>query len=155
MGLLQWTPDLETGIEVIDNQHRQLVMLINELHEARVNDDINKVAEVLEGVIDYTEFHFAFEEQMMKDAGYEFVLGHKRVHELFVRRVLEYYERFKKGEPIADQLESLLSRWLIGHIKREDMAYVETVVDYLISQGHEEYLKKEKGFFARWFGLGD
>lgn len=154
MGLLQWTPDLETGIEAIDEQNRQLVMLINDLREARVDNDIDKVAELLDYIIDYTEFHFAFEEQLMKDAGYEFYLGHKRIHESFVRRVLEYYERFKKGEAIIEQLEDLFSRWLVGHIKREDMAYVETVVKYLIRQGHDEYLQKEKSFFTRLFSLG-
>lgn len=151
MKLLEWTPDLNTGIEIIDEQHMQIINLINKLHEARMNNDVKQVAEVLEGTIDYTEFHFAFEEQMLKDAGYEFVLGHKRVHELFIRRVMEYYERFQAGQPIAEQLEGLLSRWLLGHIKREDMAYAEVVRAYLSKQGHDNYKKKEKGFFARWF----
>ena len=43
METLQWGPDLETGIAVIDAQHKRLVQLVNQMYEARQKHDMNTV----------------------------------------------------------------------------------------------------------------
>ncbi len=111
MAHLKWTSDLNTGIEVIDNQHRRIVDYINALYE----------------LVEYTLSHFAFEEEMQAEAGYPFVKAHQKVHQLFVRRVSEFKQRFERGEDIAEPLLSLLRTWLINHIRRDDADYVDLV----------------------------
>jgi CheY-like chemotaxis protein len=71
--------------------------------------------------------HFAFEEELMEEAGYTFTNAHKRVHEIFIKRVAEYRQRYQAGEDIADELKNMLSRWLINHIRGDDKAYAETI----------------------------
>ena len=77
--------------------------------------------------MDYTLSHFAFEETLMEDAGYQFSRAHKKIHELFIRRVSEYRVRFQAGEDVGDELKGLLSRWLFNHIRNDDAGYVDAV----------------------------
>lgn len=127
MGYLKWSSELETGIDVIDNQHRRIVEYINQLHDAIEHQGREQVGTVLEELVEYTLSHFAFEEDLQEQSGYPFAHAHSKVHELFKRRVVEFQQRFELGEDIARQLLTLLHTWLINHIKRDDMDYVETV----------------------------
>lgn len=127
MAYLTWSPDLDTGIPEIDNQHRQIMEFINRLHDARQRKDKTKVTGVVDDLVDYTLSHFAFEECLMEDAGYEFVRGHKKVHELFVRRVSAFHDRIRAGEDVSHDLHNLLYRWLFSHIRHDDSGYVAAV----------------------------
>ncbi|QDS16411.1 bacteriohemerythrin [Xanthomonas arboricola] len=131
MALLVWQDDLNTGIEVIDHQHRRIVEMINQLHAAHAYLQRLAVAEVIDELIDYTLSHFAFEEELMEEAGYPFSLAHKRVHEVFGKRVGEYRLRFQAGEDVCDELRSMLSRWLFNHIRGDDQAYAPQVIAHL------------------------
>ncbi len=128
MALLVWQAELDTGIDVIDQQHRRIVDLINQLAEATTRDD---QAAVLEELVDYTLSHFAFEEELIEEAGYTFAPAHKRVHDMFVRRVSEYRMRFEAGEDIAAELKGMLARWLFNHIRGDDKSYSRHVRHYL------------------------
>lgn len=124
---IAWTSDLETGIEEIDNQHKRIVDYINKLEGAIEQHDRFGVGQILKELTDYTISHFAFEESLQEEAGYEMAKPHKAVHDLFARRVSGYKERHHAGQDIAPQLHSMLSTWLLHHIKRDDMAYVNDV----------------------------
>ncbi len=132
MAYLTWTNDLDTGIDVIDEQHRQIVDYINQLHDAKLARNRNAIAKVIDDTVEYTVSHFGFEEALIEDAGYAFVRPHKRVHELFIRRVSEYKQRFERGEDVVDELHDLLSRWLFSHIRNDDAAYVPAVKSSLL-----------------------
>ncbi|CAM3079325.1 McHr [Ectopseudomonas mendocina] len=131
MAYLEWSDDLDTGIRVIDDQHRRIVAMINQLDDAQRTGSKAKVATVIDELIDYTVSHFAFEEAMLEEAGYVFTKAHKRVHALFIKRVEDYRQRFTSGEDIADELKGLLGRWLFSHIRSDDRNYVEAVNDNL------------------------
>ncbi|WDS37165.1 bacteriohemerythrin [Pseudoxanthomonas sp.] len=131
MGLLIWQDDLDTGIDVIDAQHRRIVEMINQLHAAQQRGSRDGVGEVIAELVDYTLSHFAFEEELLEEAGYPFTAAHRRVHEVFIKRVSEYRLRFDAGEDIADELKTLLSRWLFNHIRNDDKAYSQTVRRHL------------------------
>lgn len=153
--LLSWTPDLSVGIEVIDSQHKRIVEYINMLHEARIRGDKDAIARVIEELVDYTLSHFSFEESMMEEAKYRFVAPHKKVHELFVRRVSEYQQRFKLGEDVATvagDMQNTLVTWLMNHIKREDMDYSETVRASLGDGNLKVAEAKKSGWLSRFFG---
>ena len=128
--LLEWTPDLSVGIDVIDGQHKRIVDYVNKLHEARIRRDRGAIAGIIEELVDYTVSHFSFEEVMMEEAGYRFLKAHQRIHKLFIRRVEEYQLRFKSGEDVetvATDMQATLVAWLMNHIRREDMDYSEPI----------------------------
>jgi len=151
MGKFVWTEQLNTGIEVIDQQHRRIVEYINQLEDARSGGHPRaEIFYIINELVDYTVSHFAFEESMQEEAGYPFAKSHKKVHETFAQRVSEYQARFNAGEDVTKALSSLLVTWLFNHIKRDDVDYVESVQENL--QRQPEVVEKKKGLFARLFG---
>lgn len=153
MTYLDWSEDLVTGIEVIDGQHRRIVDMINQLHLVQQGAEPQKVGQVIDELVDYTISHFAFEEAMLEEAGYVFTKAHKRVHEVFIKRVHEYRARFIQGEDITEELKGLLGRWLFGHIRNEDKNYVTAVSEKLrmlsTDQAEEGWLGRAKRRFFR------
>ena len=127
MAYMQWSEDLDTGIHVIDEQHKRIVAYINELHVASETGNDEKTKEVLEGLLDYTMTHFQFEEELQEKAGYPFLKAHQRVHEIFMRRIADLRARSNQGENILPDLLSMLKVWLVSHIKGDDRDYVESV----------------------------
>lgn len=69
MALLVWQDDLNIGIDVIDQQHRRIIEMLNHLHVAQASMQRAAVGEVIDEVVDYTMSHFAFEEELMEEAG--------------------------------------------------------------------------------------
>lgn len=122
-----WTSELNTGIDVIDGQHRRIVDYINELENAAAQNNHLSVGHVLDELVDYTLSHFAFEESLQEKAGYQHAKPHKVTHNIFALRIATFQDRHKAGEDVAEQLRSLLGTWLVHHIKQEDMAYVAEV----------------------------
>lgn len=149
---ITWTADLNTGIDVIDQQHKRIVEFINDLEIAQLSKKKDAIKQVVEDCFDYTQSHFTFEESLQEEAGYLYCKPHKKVHELFIRRLSEYKERMDLGDDVGDELYQLLSRWLISHIKRDDADYVSAVKSNMISLIKEKEEKKEtKSWFGRFF----
>ena len=148
---IAWPNDLNTGIDVIDRQHRRIVDYINNLEIAHAQQDLSLIGQVLDDLVDYTLSHFAFEESLQEEAEYKFCKPHKKVHELFVRRVNEYVERFKLGDDVTAEIHKMLSNWLINHIKRDDADYVSAVKANMIGILAEKEKKKDVGWFKRFF----
>jgi hemerythrin len=124
---LAWSADLDTGIDVIDFQHRQLVDYLNRLEASLVAGDRLGVRGVLDQLADYTESHFAFEESLQAEANYKLYEAHKATHEIFIKRLARYRERHDAGDNIGENLYDMLTTWLLHHIKRDDAAYVADV----------------------------
>lgn len=148
---ITWTDDLDTRIDVIDKQHRRIVDYINDLEVAHNSGDKESVRRVLDDLIDYTMSHFAFEESLQEEAGYKYAKPHKKVHDLFVRRVNDYVERFKLGEDVTDSLHQMLTSWLINHIKRDDADYVGAVRASMEQIVNERKKNNDEGWFKRFF----
>ena len=139
MAILAWVPELDTGIDEIDRQHRRIVDYINKLYELRESPDREALGDVIGEMVDYTLSHFVFEETLIENAGYMFAGPHKKVHELFTRRVSEMQTRFDAGEDVAAELHGMLSRWLFNHIRNEDLGYVDAAKTYLrMARGNEQ-----------------
>ncbi len=147
MSFINWTVDLETDIEIIDNQHKRIVDYINELYETKDHHDKNVTKNILDELVDYTISHFAFEESMMEQAGYPFLRPHIKIHELFIKKVNALYERFEKGEDVTDEILTLLQKWLVNHIQKEDADYVN-----IVQENMHKIMHKKSGWLKKLFG---
>ncbi|OHC90846.1 MAG: hypothetical protein A3J87_01780 [Sideroxydans sp. RIFOXYB12_FULL_59_6] len=125
---LIWTDNLNTGIDVIDNQHKRIVDYINKLYHVH-NNNAGKVAmkDVIDELVDYTLTHFAFEEGMLDDYHYARLDEHKALHEQFAAQVRELRDRFDASESASVELNNLMVTWLFNHILHEDAKYVPVV----------------------------
>lgn len=149
---IEWTSDLNTGIEVIDDQHKRIVDYINQLENAIGEKESRSVGLVLDALEDYCLAHFGFEESLQEKAGYALAKPHKLIHDTFVKRLARYREKHNAGEDVAHQLHDMLKTWLLHHIKRDDMAYVPVVrggIDRMSRDiGGGDWLSRSvKGFF--------
>ncbi|MCF6355944.1 MAG: bacteriohemerythrin [Candidatus Polarisedimenticolaceae bacterium] len=143
MNYWSWNSSLSVGIDVIDGQHRRIVDYINELNVAHLENDRDKVLEVLTGLVDYTLTHFIFEEELMEKAGYPLSDAHKKVHKTFVAHINKFVEQHNSGKDITRRLMSMLQVWLTNHIKNDDKDYVPLV---------KKSLNKKKGWISRIVG---
>lgn len=145
---VEWVSDLDTGISIIDEQHKRLLGYINQLAG---DVDRASVGRVLINLVDYTVSHFAFEESLQEQAGYRHIQSHKNVHERFIEHVNTFVDRHDAGEDIVDDLYVMLSTWLIDHIKREDMAYVAEVKTTMLDIIAEKMQNEDSAWISRYF----
>ena len=131
MSHIEWTQELEIGIGVIDGQHRRIVDYINTLDDVCQIPDREVVGQVIGDLIDYTYSHFAFEEALMEEAGYEFLSIHQNTHKAFCERIEQLRKRFDDGGDVAEPLAELLRTWLINHIISDDDSYAALVKEKL------------------------
>ncbi len=125
MALITWTEALSVKIDSIDTQHKKLVDLINALHDAMKNGKGKEaIGATLDEVINYTQYHFKYEEDLMKKAGYEDLLNHKSAHDQLTRQVMDLNERYKSGNTaITVEVMNFLREWLNNHINGTDKKY--------------------------------
>lgn len=126
----KWTDDLNLGIDIIDSQHKRIVDYINEINIAISYEDVTMVFDVMERLKDYTMDHFAFEEQLMKQAGYMLLEPHQKVHRRFEDKMNKLEASLSDGQDpfgVARRIRTSLMAWLIQHIKQEDIDYVPVV----------------------------
>jgi len=141
-----WTEQYNIGIDEIDQQHRKIVDYINQLDDAQTKGlSRSEVAQVIMQLKDYTHSHFSFEENMMKEAKYEFLIVHKSTHARFTKRLASYEYKLSLGHDVSKALSAMLVTWLLNHIKREDADYVESVKTQLKRQ--ESLFQKLKNLF--------
>jgi hemerythrin len=131
MPIITWSEKLETGISVIDSQHRVLVSMLNQIQTAAEEKDPatrNTIIKMdLQHLVEYTIYHFETEEKLMEEAEYSGLKEHKKAHENLRTEVLDYYDKFQKGEDVLAPLLSFLKYWLQGHIMKTDMDFVPAV----------------------------
>lgn len=151
MAYLDWKDELNTGISVIDGQHKRIVTYINQLHDVNESNADSDVTEIITALVDYTISHFAFEESLLEDAGYKILAEHIKKHDDFRNKIYAFKQSAKTGEDVAQELLELLHEWLFGHILKEDGQYVPVVSQYLEKLDADQnsgWLKKRvKKFF--------
>jgi hemerythrin-like metal-binding protein len=127
--LVPWNESYAFAIDEIDEQHKRLVDLINRLHSAMRNRSSQTVlASILDELIQYTEYHFQNEEEIMASAEYADLDAHKEVHRKLVGEVLAFKNRFTAGEAtVSMEMMRFLKDWLLNHIHKVDRKYVPVV----------------------------
>lgn len=122
---IKWNNQFSVGIEEIDNQHKVLFDLINRLFVAAIQREDHTVSlEILDALIDYTKTHFALEERLLQDAGYEKFEEHFAEHKVFIEKLNGMAQKFLAEEKtITFELINFLKHWLKDHIMETDMAY--------------------------------
>ncbi len=119
---IEWKSQYNTGLPLIDNQHKKLIDIINDLF-AHMKDggDRMLLGQIIDQLKDYTVNHFRTEEDLMKKTNYKEYQAHKRVHDTFVQKVSENLDKLKNGERVSPaDLYKFLKNWLVDHIERED-----------------------------------
>jgi hemerythrin len=130
---IPWNSSYSVNVKEIDEQHKKLLEMINNLaditlSESKVptDDERNKLENILNELIRYTEYHFSTEEDYFDEFDYENADSHKKEHKKFVEKIKEFMKRFRNKEAsISFELINFLQDWLIDHIMGTDKKYTK------------------------------
>ncbi len=130
---LEWKDDYSVGIDSIDQQHKKLINLINQLQTAIDYSTSREFEqEALDELVDYTKTHFTYEEGLLRDNGYPGYEDHKVQHEKMFKKVEEVLSEYQHDQDSAmSNAVEFLKVWLIKHINGTDKEYSS----YLIERG--------------------
>jgi hemerythrin len=127
-----WDSTLETGHDLIDNQHKQLVTAVNDLLDAcREGKGKEAIARTMDFLTGYTIKHFMDEEKLQIKYNYPDFLVHKRYHDEFKVLVGNFTRRLIREGPtelIINDVCAVIGDWLLNHIKGDDFrmaAYIK------------------------------
>jgi voltage-gated potassium channel len=122
-GRLSWDESMSVGVPSIDEEHRMLIRLINEL-EAGIEDGTHReaVAKTFDSLVHYTVVHFQKEESLFEKYGYPERAEHVQEHRRFTARVMDLNRDKRYIFPL--NVSELLHSWLVGHIMGSDRKYV-------------------------------
>ena len=122
MGLLQWKAKYSVGIASMDDEHREMIELINDVYaKLGAAPDAAAIENCLETIFTTISMHFALEERIMRDCGYDEYADHKDDHEDLLDEIRDLMDEFvadtDKG---AKLLEERLSAWFGNHFASFD-----------------------------------
>lgn len=121
---VEWTEDLETGVNEIDDQHREIFRRINGLLDAcNHGKGKNEVDKVIRFLDDYVITHFGTEEKYMIDYEFPDYSSHKGQHSRFIKDFFDLKKQFETEGPgvhIVIMTNHMVVDWFLNHIRKID-----------------------------------
>lgn len=123
MALIEWRKEFTVGVPAVDHEHRGMIELLNELHESLEGEaDKAAVAHFLGEVHARIAAHFALEEQIMRERGYDEYEDHKADHERLLDDIRDIMDRHEADAylDVEAELAAHLREWFTAHFKTKD-----------------------------------
>jgi hemerythrin-like metal-binding protein len=134
MAIAKWSDELTTGVTEVDTQHKELIRLVNDFHEALMQGKGREVVgDAIHFLSDYVVKHFQMEERLMLDNHYPGYVAHKGQHEQFIKDFTKLANDFNTAENsslLAINVQRSIMQWLINHIMKVD----KEMAKYLIAR---------------------
>lgn len=127
--MFKWRDDFSVNIKSIDDQHKELFRIGNNLYDiVSLKDGIDRYDEIMEALYsmrDYAMYHFQYEEELMEQNGYPEYAKHKREHDAFISKVQSVDEEKidEEQEQVGMDLIIFIANWIENHILKTDMKY--------------------------------
>ena len=144
---LVWMDAYSVGIDVLDNQHKELVRIVNQFHENLphftgfdcLSTPFKRIG--IYGTIlslrSYFLNHFSTEERFMMRSKYPGFFEHKKEHDLFIRKVFDFEDYFVQGKlNIAREMDAFLLMWLKKHTLEMDAKYKKHLTTHFAKSEH-------------------
>jgi len=129
--LIAWSDRLSCGIKLIDEQHKGLVALVNEMFNHVTGNEIQEdkyFNKVIQEAISYVKIHFATEEKLMLAAKIPGYARHKNAHSRFILTVLDNVYSYNNGKKInLFSFTKYLKDWILSHIAIMDKQYFKHI----------------------------
>ena len=118
--------DNSIGLNIIDSQLKKWFDNINKVygvfkrHESKKN-----ILITIDELIDYTSYHFGFEEKYLKDFSYYKFSEYKNTHDQFLNTIKGFRASYNDGETIAlIKLLTYIKSWMQYYIPLHDAKYI-------------------------------
>ena len=117
-----WSDALSTGMDDVDEQHKVLVGLLEKITDCKEGDEADVNAILIE-LVNYTSYHFSYEEKKMEASAYPKMADHKKEHTDLLNAVPGYLTDFQAGKLTAADLVAFLKKWVVNHIMVKDILW--------------------------------
>jgi hemerythrin len=128
MPFMEWTQAYSVGVAIFDDEHKKLIAIINQLHDA-IASGIDKLAlqRVSDALVEYTLMHFRHEEMYFDDWAYPAAATHIANHATLRQKVFEFRKQIleQDSKELGADMMNFLRDWLTQHIMVEDRKYGE------------------------------
>jgi len=125
--IVVWDNKYLTGIDIIDAQHKQLIVLTNKLFEACLtNEDVLQTVfkEAMSSMVLYVRSHFEFELKILQLINYPDYPNHKKQHDSLIKDILAAVKNYNEGKKfVPNHFVRTLRDWIITHIAVYDKKY--------------------------------
>jgi len=125
MAFIVWDNNLNLQIDLIDEEHKLLIFLMNKLHK-QYNDGEPQatIRATFSELIEYATKHFADEEDYMASINYSDLDAHKAIHQRLLDRINTYFQEFEDSNgQISEYVFTFLKLWVTAHIKGIDAKF--------------------------------
>ncbi|OOM78012.1 bacteriohemerythrin [Clostridium sp. BL-8] len=130
MSAFKWKEEYSLNIEEIDKQHKKLLEIGRRAYDIAVIDDgydrFDEIMTIIDELLEYTKYHFEYEENMLKKYNYDHIHDQEEEHGFYVYKINEVASR----EDIDDnqrkvtlEIIDFLSEWISQHINVADRKY--------------------------------
>lgn len=121
MALLQWKDQYSVGIDAVDHEHKELILLINRLHdELAASGEKRSVSAFFGDLYKGISAHFALEERFMRESRYDQLDRHKADHERLLDEIRDMMDDFEEHEIASVGLSARLDAWFSRHFETHD-----------------------------------
>ncbi len=128
----KWKEEYNLNIDEIDKQHKKLMEIGRRAYDIAVIDDgydrYDEIMTIIDELLEYTKYHFEYEEDMLKKCNYDHIHDQEEEHGFYVYKINEVASR----EDIDDnqrkvilEIIDFLSEWISKHIMIADRKYAE------------------------------
>jgi len=124
--MYEMKPEYFVGIEFIDQEHKRLFEIADEVYELLTDqfipDKYDYIVEVVHSLKEYAVSHFDHEEAYMMEIEYKKIMSHKVSHHDFIEKIAEYDSDVidENQKQALLELMDFLNDWLIDHILKSD-----------------------------------
>lgn len=126
--IIAWANNLEVGIDFIDQDHIQLIDVINEVYELiEVKAAAPQIAKAFNKLSAVTLSHFAHEEQKMAEIHYKYEVAHRAEHKKLINEFKMLKMKFDATNVLSETTSMFLRDWLLKHIATVDAAFAEAI----------------------------
>lgn len=122
---LEWNEKYSVDVVEIDEQHRQLFVIINQIIDA-IGQNLTEenLTKIINSLLEYKKRHFETEEKYFKEFNYEGAEEHIAEHKKFSEKIGEFQKKYSYDTlTLTFRLVDFLEDWLIDHLMNVDQKY--------------------------------
>jgi len=125
--LITWSNTFACGIKIIDDQHKSMVNLVNDMYNHITGNEWEEqeyLRRVLTTAVKYIRVHFTTEERIFIGTKFVGYLEHKKEHDHFILTVTDRIKEFQSGKRVSlTSFTNFLKDWILTHIAVMDKQY--------------------------------
>jgi hemerythrin len=125
MALITWSGKYSVGVKNLDDQHKEVINLLNELHAAMLKGQAQSVAgDLLPKIQRHAREHFSAEERLMESTKFPGLAEQRTEHSALLAKIEDYAARHKRGDSsVYLELLNFMRDWMTNHMQKVDKKY--------------------------------